>query len=245
MVSGFVCDCYGFLSAPVAVAGQPDIKSCKLFKAGKHRDGWFTNDDLVAQLQLASPLFEERHPGCQLVFAFDNSMSHHKRAPDGLDAYLLPLKDNGKNVPSMRATTFINTLGEVEQQSMQYTDDGGNVVRKGVKRVLMERGKWRNGMNLDCRSCVNKVPHNDREDDGFSSKTTQCCAHYCLSQEPDFLAQQEWLTEITTTRGHDIIFYPKFHCELNAIEMVWAYLKSYFRRNCPRDFDDLINRIPG
>ena len=67
---------------------------------------------------------------------------------------------------------------------------------------------------------------------------------YCLSQEPDFLAQKEWLTEVVETRGHEIIFYPKFHCELNYIENIWAFVKSYLRRTCTYSFPDLIEKNP-
>ena len=77
----------------------------------------------------------------KLAFAFDNSMTHHARAPDSLDASLLPLKDNGKNAPKMRNTTFIKN-GITYQQQMQ------NIVghQKGIKNILVERGEWKDGM---------------------------------------------------------------------------------------------------
>ena len=72
----------------------------------------------------------------------------------------------------------------------------------------------------------------------------QCCAKFCLSQQPDFLAQKKWLTEVVTLRGHEIIFYPKYHCELNYIKMIWGYLKSLLRRKCTYNYKDLKNKIP-
>ena len=39
--------------------------------------------------------------------------------------------------------------------------------------------------------------------------------------------------------GHDVIFYPKFHCELNYIEYYWAALKQYTRANCRYSFQEL------
>ena len=92
----------------------------------------------------------------RLVFAFDNSMTHHKRAPDGLDATLLPLKDGGKNAPLMRATSFVNSAtGEEIIQQMQ--DHRG--VQKGLTRILTERGLWRQYMKKICvmRSCGDRV----------------------------------------------------------------------------------------
>ena len=38
--------------------------------------------------------------------------------------------------------------------------------------------------------------------------------------------------------------YPKYHCELNYIEMVWGFMKSYLRRHCSYNFNDLKEKIP-
>jgi hypothetical protein len=63
---------------------------------------------------------------------------------------------------------------------------------------------------------------------------------YCLSNQPDFKSQRPWLKEVVEDDiGATIIYYPKFHCELNYIEMVWAYIKAYLRRNCTYTFKDL------
>ena len=142
MVSGFQCECHGFFSGQV---NGNYVTSYRLFEAGINRDGWFTNDDLVAQTKDIIPLAKVLHPECDILFAFDNSMTHHKRAPDGLQVSdLLPLKDNGKNAPLMRDTTFVNRFGEIVPQSM-VTAAGRS---KGIKTILEERGLWRPGMNL-------------------------------------------------------------------------------------------------
>jgi hypothetical protein len=33
------------------------------------------------------------------------------------------------------------------------------------------------------------------------------------------------LQEIIEAKGHKVVFYPKFHCELNYIEMYWGAAK--------------------
>ena len=94
LISGFQCECHGFFSG--FIDGK-EVKSYQTFEAGVHRDGWFTNDHLVAQIKELSPVIRDIHPGCDIVIAYDNSMTHHERAPDGLEAHdKLPLKDNGK-----------------------------------------------------------------------------------------------------------------------------------------------------
>ena len=72
----------------------------------------------------------------------------------------------------------------------------------------------------------NKIPRAERV-----SAEERCCATYVLSQEPDFLAQREWLVEVVNGFGMDVIYYPKYHCELNFIEMIWCWVKAYLRTN--------------
>ncbi|KIJ33510.1 hypothetical protein M422DRAFT_264441 [Sphaerobolus stellatus SS14] len=58
-----------------------------LFKAGKNREGYFSNKDICAQTELAIELFEDNFPGTAVtLFAFDNALSHQKRAADGLSS---------------------------------------------------------------------------------------------------------------------------------------------------------------
>jgi hypothetical protein len=84
------------------------------------------------------PMFEETHPNCDLLFAFDNSQNHHARSPDALYSYNLNLSDGGKNIKKMRDTTFIDRNGIQQTQLMQT----GAGVQKGIKTILIERGLW-------------------------------------------------------------------------------------------------------
>ena len=40
------------------------------------------------------------------------------------------------------------------------------------------------------------------------------------------------------------IYHPKYHCELNYIEMVWGWVKSHHRRTCTYNYKDLKDRLP-
>ena len=52
-------------------------------KAGAKRDGYFDNDDLVAQVEISMDIIEEKTHGFKrALFLFDNATSHQKRAPD-------------------------------------------------------------------------------------------------------------------------------------------------------------------
>ena len=47
-----------------------------------------------------------------------------------------------------------------------------------------------------------------------------CCARRSVQYEPDFMEQKSRLHEVVTAAGHVCLFLPKFHPELNFIEMV-------------------------
>jgi hypothetical protein len=68
------------------------------------------------------------------------------------------------------------------------------------------------------------------------SKT--CCMQRVLSFQPDFLAEKPLLQVIIEKAGHKCLFLPKFHCELNPIEMVWGQAK---RRESLFVYKHLVN----
>jgi len=52
-----------------------------------------------------------------------------------------------------------------------------------------------------------------------------------LSKYPDFANNKTSVQEKTEARGHMCIFFPKFHCELNASERNWCHAKKYSRKH--------------
>ena len=50
-----------------------------------------------------------------------------------------------------------------------------------------------------------------------------------LSEFPDFANQEKMVEQKVRERGHLCKFFPKFHCELNAIERCWCHAKKYTR----------------
>lgn len=51
---------------------------------------------------------------------------------------------------------------------------------------------------------------------------TDCCACHLLGIQPDFKEQQSLVQEVIEAAGHECIFLPKFHWELNFIEFFWV-----------------------
>ena len=121
-------------------------------------------------------------------------MNYLSKAPDALVAERSNLKDGGKNVKQTRNSWVENQNGIFVCQPMQ-TATG---VQKCIKTILTERGLWPDrGMSL-------------------------LDANNTLSQQPDFLEQKGCLEEVVTEEpGFLLSYFPKFHCELNFIEMYW------------------------
>ena len=217
-------------------------KTYQLFKAGTSREGWFTNQHLVDQFNGCIEVLRYHHPNCELTIAFDNSMTHRARAPDGLDANRLNKSDGGKNVPLMRPGWYLE--GNVRVEQIMRNEKGEQL---GLVSILKRRGhKHLNDggheLNKICYDCKHGASKELRlEQANYSEK---CCLTYVLNNEPDFQAQKEWLTEVVENSHCKIIFYPKYHCELNFIEMVWGWLKSYHRRSCTYTFKHLETNLP-
>ena len=167
------------------------------------------------------PLFERHHQGCELVFMFDNSGNHHKKTPGGLWAWDRTLKDGGK-VDLQRDGWWVDAGGVRRVQSMQLPPLPQNPdknIAKGLISILGERNNWNYTISVEA-------------------------ARARLAAYPDFVEQQEWLAETVQNAGHTIDYYPKFHCELNFIEMVWAYCKAQLRRKCTYNFPAMRAALP-
>ncbi|KAG2743881.1 hypothetical protein P692DRAFT_201722673 [Suillus brevipes Sb2] len=56
-----------------------------------------------------------------------------------------------------------------------------------------------------------------------------CCMRKMLANQQDFKAEKPYIQLIIKAAGHKCWFLPKFHCELNPIEMYWGWVKTRFR----------------
>ena len=67
------------------------------------------------------------------------------------------------------------------------------------------------------------------------SDSTCCCAVGILALQPDSsvaVVKSKLEEEATNKAGNLCIFLPKYHCELNFIEMVWGRAKQLQRNEC-------------
>ncbi|KJA14630.1 hypothetical protein HYPSUDRAFT_98697, partial [Hypholoma sublateritium FD-334 SS-4] len=62
-------------------------------------------------------------------------------------------------------------------------------------------------------------------------------------QQDDFKNQPSMLETFIKSRGHECIFLPKFHCELNPIEMYWGWCKYRYREVEQKTFQDAKDAV--
>ena len=78
---------------------------------------------------------------------------------------------------------------------------------EGLKDCLEERGFNVSGLKAKCSPVCPLTSQN-------------CCIARLLSQQEDFRDQPSMLEMAIKAARHECLFLPKFHCELNPIEMV-------------------------
>ena len=57
------------------------------------------------------------------------------------------------------------------------------------------------------------------------------------------LAGSECAWILAEKYGVTLLFWPKFHCELNPIESVWCYIKQYVRKRTDQTYNKMIRLI--
>ncbi|EIN05547.1 hypothetical protein PUNSTDRAFT_115955 [Punctularia strigosozonata HHB-11173 SS5] len=235
MVADFISADHGWLFSP---DGQKSAR--RLFKAGKSQDGWFTNDDIIGQLQDAMDILDQFYPDEEHVFVYDNATTHLKRADDALSARRMPKFPTRPDNPMFgveRAKldtdgkpVYNTKTGKVVKEKVQMTDaqlpDGSPQCLyfpdghpragtfKGMAILLKERG-FHDADNIRAECAQFRCPDNN----------DRCCCRRLLYNQPDFTHVDTLLETTCKSRGYRVLFLPKFHCELNFIEMCWGHAK--------------------
>jgi hypothetical protein len=88
-----------------------------------------------------------------------------------------------------------------------------------------------NNKRAECKSFKCTEPH-----------STTCCMRRMLFNQPDFSAVKSCLEDACAANNCTVLFLPKFHCELNPIEMVWGYAKRIYRLNPESSREDALER---
>ncbi|KIK38771.1 hypothetical protein CY34DRAFT_25514 [Suillus luteus UH-Slu-Lm8-n1] len=195
-----------------------------IYPGANGSDAWWDTAQLLAQMKDAIRIFEAAHPNRQALFIFDQSSAHASLPEDALRAFDMNKSNGGKQrhrqdtvIP--QSNPCIEHRGKIQKMTLP---DGSP---KGLKQVLEERG-------FDVRKlrakCAPVCPW----------ESTNCCMACLLSQQEDFTNQPSMLETLIKKAGHECIFLPKFHCELNPIEMYWGWCKYRYREVPKKTFED-------
>ena len=61
-----------------------------------------------------------------------------------------------------------------------------------------------------------------------AADATDCCCRQILYNQPDFVAVPSTLEKLCRQHGYQVLFLPKFHCELNFIKQCWGFSKCLY-----------------
>jgi hypothetical protein len=90
-------------------------------------------------------------------------------------------------------------------------------VFKDMATILVERG-FANAPKL--RAQCEKFK--------YKGNAMDCCCHWILYNQLDFVNVPLKLEKMCKPHGYQVLFLPKFHCELNFIEQCWGFSKRLY-----------------
>ena len=183
--------------------------SLVVLKYRKQYGGCCTGEYVAKQLEEVHVTFLNLHGVARALYIFDNSANHYKIATYALHTKKINLKDGGENTPILRYGFYIDQ----NRHRVVHTILTAEGFQKGLKKILLECGFWRDG---------------NKKDDALA---------LLLQQDHFYPTKLSSILYDTVKRlGEWIDFVPKYHPELNSIEMYWGYSKREIRTECDYDW---------
>jgi hypothetical protein len=109
-------------------------------------------------------------------------------------------------------------LGKFADGSPQSFYDNAGIF-KGMTKILNEH-------------VLTEEAKSKAECKGFKCEkgATNCCQQQVLYNQPDFIDRESALEIRSKAQGFEVVFLPKFHCELNFIEQCWGHAKRMYHQ---------------
>ncbi|KAI0920550.1 hypothetical protein AcV5_010259 [Taiwanofungus camphoratus] len=142
MVANFVSAEYGWLQSP---DGQ--VSARILFKAGKNRDRYFTNEEILEHATKAMDILQCHYPHERHILIFDNATTHLKCAPGALSARNMSMKPTAEGKPMFGVE--VHMTGE---DGKPIYGPNGKILKQ---KVRMTDAKFANG---SLQSLCSKAP---------------------------------------------------------------------------------------
>jgi hypothetical protein len=218
-----------------------------IFRCGKERDGYFTNEEILAQAESAMDILDEFYPNDEHIFIYDNATTHLMWPEDAVSTVHMPMKPVSLDKPNFGVKMMVDgvekrvrmadgILPNGQSQSFYFSDrlprnDPNYAYRgrfKGMKNIILERRRVR-GSNLPDPSNLRAQCDKTFSKLKCSSRRTDCCLRRILFCQPDFVNAKSKLQVHCEKRGYKVIYLLKYHCELNPIESYWGYAKRVYQ----------------
>ncbi|POW17050.1 hypothetical protein PSTT_00862 [Puccinia striiformis] len=198
---------------------------------GSQGDAWWDMAQLCKQVtEKALPIFEALHPGCQeglrgqpqsMCFPTDYEVQSLAGQPKGIQQVLAERglfqyycgAQNDAQLPPLRL------------KCKQCSASGAVKDAEARARNAVKQAEAR-GYSIDQESCFREELGTTTSASALPLKLKDCCWSQIMANQSDFLAERPLLQTIIKEAGHVCLFLPKFHCELNPIELLWAYIKA-------------------
>ena len=182
-----------------------------------HEWGYYDYQKFEKDLTVALKIAKLKYPGRHIVMLFDHSSVHHKMAADALNVKVMNKKPGGKQ-PILRNTIYENKV-QTFAFGQDHPDPNLRGVAKGIHVILQERGFQMKGKKLP-----------------------ELCE--LLAVCDDFKNEKTMIEKKCEEEGITCLFFPKFHCEFNWCELVWANSKRFCRQRCSDNLPTLEKNIP-
>lgn len=177
-----------------------------IYPGGSSNVPYWDHNQLLEQVEDTLDILVEAYPTRTGLFIFDQSSAHATLGPDAIRPFQMN-KSNGGKQPFQHDTVIPDTNPVEAKRGQPQSMKTASGEQKGLKDVLEERGFNVSGMRTKCAPIC-------------PIENERCCMARLLSNQADVKNQVSLLEQMIVARGHLCMFLPKFHCELNPIEMV-------------------------
>ena len=210
-------------------------------------NGWWTSVDMARHVEVLLRKIEHSCAGAECIFVFDHSTNHKKYAHDALKASKMNLGCGVSSVTDKEGVVWHHNFRKGcfngEEFDMMCPYPGWSATQpdplhppeficKGVHAILTER-------------YGEEVLFDSLPDTGARGPALSADARReLLDDEPDFAATRPLLWEqielhASADGRYSVWFLPKFHCELNPIELLWCTAKRSLRSKLNGSIDSL------
>jgi len=172
------------------------------------KGNYWTSDRMIADLRKVIAIRKKKYPWAHVIWRFDHSSNHTKKALDALNAFIMNINDGGRANHAFMRPAIIQQDGLLikrgaYQLMTTFDKKTGKMIHRGLETVLIERlgkDKVKAFVKSDLH---NRAWHLRQElNSHVDFRDANTCIHDLLEE---------------LCPGDICRFYPKFHCEFPPV----------------------------